>query len=268
MKRSIIFTMAFVLGIPGLVVAQEEDKARQDSAESSKAPMEPPSFGLAFGLGSPGILGFLAGDAPSPSPSIGAVFFLGDTMKARLGLQYMRAIDPILVSKTTTETAGQKTVVYGQDNRDHLSNGGDPTSITAFQGSFDLLFPIMPTAVVPYAGVGLYYRWDQKSRDFDDDINNVNQVEKVREFQRDQSLGLHGLLGVEWRWHPMFALSVEYSLGTNLLQHTKRVEESVKELTVAGQKSTAHVTTETGATWKAGMFQLEQAGSVSLSVLF
>ncbi len=194
---------------------------------------------------------------------IGGEYFLAPNMAARVGVSYGRTTNPVEVSKNVDETAGSQVVTYT------LSGTGGNTSTSAFDARADLLYRLTSSAVAPYVGAGLFFDWRQGSTDYTDDVTTVNQVTTVHNFDRTWGLGLRGVLGAEWRLHPSFSIFAEYALSVTVLEQHSTQDSTATEVTLNGDKSVHHVSSESGRMrWLAADTALTHGGQVGLAVHF
>ncbi len=192
---------------------------------------------------------------------IGVQYNLAPDLATRLGLNYGRTSTPREVTKNITETAGNKIETY--------TMSGGQTSSTDFGLRADLIYRLMPTAVAPYAGAGLYYGWHQYSTNYKDDVTAVDQVTTVNNRQRYQGFGLRGLLGAEWRLHSNFSIFAEYALSFTMYSHHSVNNDNVVENTVGGERTVTHTSQTAGqAAWLAASTDLTHNAQLGLAVHF
>jgi len=173
---------------------------------------------------------------------VGFEYFLSQVMALRVGASYGYTSSPAQFNKNTQETGGTGAVTgYSVDIDVNDLHTYRPTSTSDFKARVDFLYRLMTGAVAPYAGAGVFYKWHNESMDFADDISVVDQTTTVHDYTREQSGGLRGLLGAEWRLHPNFSLFAEYSLDVTLASQTATVTSHTTEVSVSGERTVSRV---------------------------
>lgn len=267
MKKVMFLLAGLALGATSIhareAKAQTETEAAPAAAEAQASQSAAPAqnkgwdgtWALAFALNPNFMAGGLGGD-------LAASYNLSSSMAVRLSVGFNRWEDPAVTSKTTVETGNQKTITY-------TKNIPNDTSTSSLGVAADLVFRLLPSAVAPYAGAGLFYNWNQSSLDYEDDVTTPNQITTVNNHDRLQTVGLRGILGAEWRVHESFALFAEYRLGVNVYQHLSNVQDRTDEVKVGDQRTASNTKTEAEkAIWLTGGADLSHTGTIGLAVLF
>ncbi len=163
--------------------------------------------------------------------------FLGiDGVSGNIGLQY--SIDPqhalrlhVNLSRdshsafTTDETTTLPTGVAITVKTFHAPGSDTATTADDFSTKYgvglgaDYMMRLSTAALAPYIGAGLSIGYDRTATKYTNDVDPTD-VLKVDDVTSTFTLGVDGLLGVEWRVHKSISIFAEYGLGITVLSHS------------------------------------------------
>jgi hypothetical protein len=199
---------------------------------------------------------------PSIMGSVAGAYYLTPTTALRAGFTLGRTTTPAAVTKTVTTTGGTSVTTYA-------FNPPGLTENDTIQLRSDYLKRMTHAPLAPYFGGGLELGFALQKLNYTDEVSVVGQRTEVANRTYNLSLAARGILGVEWRFHPSFAIFAEYSANLTLFSTNNLSNRTTVENTVGGTTSTSQTTNErTANTWLNLSTGLAQGANFGLEVMF
>lgn len=190
-------------------------------------------------------------------------YSLRSNLAVRGTLNFSRFHNPQQVEQVTVDNGNEQVVEFEQ-----LSTP-DPTSSTSLALGGDVLYRFLQGAVSPYAGGGMDLSWQGQQTNTRDEASVDNQVTIQDNTDNRVGLGLRGILGVGWRFHPNFALFAEYSMRVGLVNHRSYRNETVVQNSSGGDTSSTREVRESSYTrWGDFNTALGHGADLGLAIYF
>lgn len=189
-------------------------------------------------------------------------FFLSPKDAIRTGVTLSRTSNPPVVTRTESMNGNEKVVTY-------TTTSPAATSVFDARVRGDFIRRFARGRISPYAGGGLNLGYNLSSLDYTDDASVVDQRTVFDHSTTRFSVGVQGVAGAEWRFHPNFALFAEYELSVSVFSWDVVDKVTTVENTRGGARSVASTREERSApVWFTGSNSLGQGGTLGLLVFF
>jgi hypothetical protein len=189
---------------------------------------------------------------------------LGNGRIVRLGLDLARQTDPVNIVKTTRTNGDMEVVSY-----DLQLPGTGFSSQHSVAAVIDMVKPLTDRTISPYVGAGVFAAFSTNRLDYTDDLTVTDQVTEVANSQTSYSIGLRGVLGVNWRMNERFSLFAEYQLGLDAIEWQSNHTQTTTNNTGSGMTASNRVESDFKETrWFNLDLGLAQGGALGLVAHF
>ena len=200
---------------------------------------------------------------------IGAQYNLSPTTGVRLGFEFGRTSNTAVVETdtTTNTTAAGTTTVTTKDM--NIPAGNTSSLDLLLSGSY--VVRLGKAAVAPYVAGGASFGWTRGVRAYTDKTQPTGAgdplVIEVDDSTNAINMGVHGLLGVDWRIHPSVSVYAEYGLGLTLFDR-QSASTFYKESDAVAATSDENETGYTRTRWINFDTGMTQNGAIGVAVFF
>ncbi len=271
MSARLTVVLSLLLATPAWAQDAEEIEAAPATTPSNSNEGMPPvalkahtnagwdtAYGILFSLNNifvqPGILSSHRG------LGFGAQYHLTPTSAIRLGLGLSRATNPVTKTRTTTTAGGTTVTTFS------LAGTGGPTESDSLNVAADYLIRLTKQELAPYVGGGVRFGWSRDATKYTDDVTVTDQTTRVDDSSHDTSIGVEGVLGVEWRLHERFSFYAEYMLGVDIARWLSTQTSTVIENSAGGTVTTTSTKSQSKET-RTLNYNLFLAQGASLGVI-
>ena len=164
--------------------------------------------------------------------TIGGDLHFSNRTALRLGLSLGHTNSPAQVTKVVT-TVGDQTIATYTVN----PVGFTDTWLVNVRAAY--LWRLLESPVSPYLGVGGQVGWTLDKLGYTDDKSVLGQRTQINNATSSISISARALAGAEWRFHPSFAVYVDYSVNLALYTNNHAVSATTVENTNSGTTSTS-----------------------------